>query len=109
MMKSSSPNPFSHLVVSLSRVTKDWHYVSMEELEKLLCACPTVGWKALIGLYRLAGLRRGEAMALAGYRLAAGSHHRHCNQNPTPRKGEARRAHASAPEGSPSTSFRESG
>src|SRR5690349_17620817 len=34
MMKSSSPNPFSHLVVSLSRVTKDWHYVSMEELEK---------------------------------------------------------------------------
>ena len=43
---------------------KNWHYVSLGELDKLLDTCKTVGWKTLIALCRLAGLRRGEALAL---------------------------------------------
>ena len=41
---------------------KDWKYVSLEKLDKLLDACPNIGWKMLIALCRLAGLRRGEAL-----------------------------------------------
>jgi len=43
---------------------KDWRYISLEELDKLLDACPNIGWKMLIALCRLAGLRRGEALEL---------------------------------------------
>jgi integrase len=57
-------NPFDRLKVRSPRPDKDWHYVSLEELEKLLAACRTAGWKALIALCRLAGLRRGEAVSL---------------------------------------------
>lgn len=57
-------NPFAHLSVPVPKVDKDWHYVSIEELDKLLNACRTLGWKALIALCRLAGLRRGEALQL---------------------------------------------
>ena len=57
-------NPFDRLRVRGPRPDKCWHYVSVEELEKLLGACPSTGWKALIALCRLAGLRRGEALEL---------------------------------------------
>src|SRR5205823_6070153 len=50
--------------VPLPKIDKNWHYVSMAELEKLIAACNTNGWKCLIALCRLAGLRRGEAMSL---------------------------------------------
>jgi integrase len=43
---------------------RQWHYVTMEQLDSLLNACPNVGWKMLLALCRLAGLRRGEALEL---------------------------------------------
>lgn len=39
-------------------------YVQLDVLEKVLKAAPSKGWKALFALCRLAGLRRGEALAL---------------------------------------------
>jgi integrase len=57
-------NPFDRLKVHAPKPDKDWHYVAIAELDKLLAACRCVGWKALISLCRLAGLRRGEAVAL---------------------------------------------
>lgn len=54
--------PFDRVSVPLPKQDKNWHYVSMTELEKLMGACKTVGWKCLIALCRLAGLRRGEAL-----------------------------------------------
>jgi integrase len=58
-------NPFDRLKVRAPKPDKDWHYVSLDDLEKLLAACQTAGWRALIALCRLAGLRRGEAMTLS--------------------------------------------
>ena len=40
------------------------HYVSREDLKKILEACPDASWRALFALCRLAGLRRGEAIAM---------------------------------------------
>ncbi len=57
-------NPFDKVTVSLPKIEKDWHYVSLDELDKLMDACKTVGWKTFIALCRLAGLRRGEALSL---------------------------------------------
>ena len=57
-------NPFDCLKGSAPEPDKDWKYVSLEELDKLLDICPNMGWKMLIALCRLAGLRRGEALAL---------------------------------------------
>lgn len=57
-------NPFDRLKGTASEPDKDWKYVEIEELDKLLDACSSVGWKMLIALCRLAGLRRGEAMEL---------------------------------------------
>ena len=57
-------NPFDRLKVGAPKPDKDWHYVSLAELDKLLDASKTVGWKTLIALCRLAGLRRGETLAL---------------------------------------------
>lgn len=57
-------NPFDRLKGNAAEPDKDWKYVSMEELDKLLDACPKISWKLLIALCRLAGLRRGEALDL---------------------------------------------
>jgi integrase len=57
-------NPFDRVTVTLPKMDKNWHYVSMQQFEQLIKACKTIGWKRLIGLCRLAGLRRGEAMKL---------------------------------------------
>jgi hypothetical protein len=40
------------------------HHVGLEQLDKLLDACPDPEWKALFALCRLAGLRREEARVL---------------------------------------------
>ena len=58
-------NSFDRLKGSSREPDKDWKYVSLDELDKLLNACPSWGWKLLIALCRLAGLRRGEASNLA--------------------------------------------
>ncbi|MFC1634813.1 tyrosine-type recombinase/integrase [Planctomycetota bacterium] len=57
-------NPFDRLKGNAPEPDKDWKYVTLEELDKLLDACSSVGWKMLIALCRLSGLRRGEAMEL---------------------------------------------
>jgi len=57
-------NPFDRLRATASAPEKDWKYVTLEELDKLLSTCPNMGWKLLIALCRLAGLRRGEAASL---------------------------------------------
>jgi integrase len=57
-------NPFDRLKVRAPKPDKDWYYVSQGDLEKLFAACNTIGWKVLIALCRLAGLRRGEALSL---------------------------------------------
>ena len=57
-------NPFDRLKVRAPKPDKNWHYVTLEQLERLLVACPNTGWKLLIALCRLAGLRRGEALTL---------------------------------------------
>lgn len=57
-------NPFDRLSGGLPPVEKDWHYVSLDEFNKLIEACPNQGWKTLLGLCRLAGLRQGEALSL---------------------------------------------
>lgn len=57
-------NAFDRLKVRAQKPDKDWHYVSIEDLDKLLAACKTIGWKCLISICRLGGLRRGEALAL---------------------------------------------
>jgi len=57
-------NPFGRLKSTAAEPDKDWKYVRLEELDKLLDACQNVGWKMLIALCRLAGLRRGGALQL---------------------------------------------
>lgn len=57
-------NPFDRLKGAAREPDKNWKHVSLEELDKLLDACPSWEWKSLIALCRLAGLRRGEALNL---------------------------------------------
>ena len=57
-------NPFDRLRSRPPDPDRDWHYVSMAEFDRLLAACPDTGWRTLLALCRLAGLRRGEALAL---------------------------------------------
>jgi len=52
-------NPFDRLKGTAREPDKDWKYVTLEELDKLLDACSNWGWRMLIALCRLAGLRRG--------------------------------------------------
>ncbi len=47
----------------------------LKELDKLLDACPNVGWKMLLALCRLAGLRRGEALRLLWSDINWEKHH----------------------------------
>ncbi len=57
-------NPFDRLAGGLPPVDKSWHYVSLEEFDRLVQASPNQAWITLLGLCRLAGLRQGEALAL---------------------------------------------
>ena len=57
-------NPFDRLKGNPPQPDKNWKYLTIEELDKLLNACPNWGWKLQIALCRLAGLRRGEAFSL---------------------------------------------
>jgi len=57
-------NPFDRLKGNPPQPDKNWKYITLEELDKLLDACPNWGWKLQIALCRLAGLRRGEAFSL---------------------------------------------
>jgi integrase len=57
-------NPFDRLKSTAPEPDKNWHYVTPKELDSLLDACPTLSWKLLLSLCRLAGLRQGEALRL---------------------------------------------
>jgi integrase len=58
-------NPFDRLKVSAPDPEKaDWHYIPLSEFESLIEQCASHGWKSMIALCRLAGLRRGEAVRL---------------------------------------------
>jgi integrase len=56
-------NPFGDFV-SLIVTTKPNHHVTMREFRLLYRAAKDQPWRALFALCRLAGLRRGEALAL---------------------------------------------
>lgn len=57
-------NPFAKLRCAAPKVVKNWAEVSRDQLNKIMEACPSHDWKMLFALCRLAGLRRGEALAL---------------------------------------------
>lgn len=57
-------NPFAKLRCVSPKVVKNWADITHEQLEQILKACPSWDWKCLFALCRLAGLRRGEALAL---------------------------------------------
>lgn len=57
-------NPFDRLKCTPPRVIKNWAYLGKWQTARILHHCPSPGWVALFALCRLAGLRRGEAMAL---------------------------------------------
>ena len=57
-------NPFDRLKGVAPEPDKDWHYVDWTDFEQLLEACPNAGWRVFLGLQRIAGLRRGEALDL---------------------------------------------
>lgn len=61
-MEFLATNPFSKAVTRV-KTDKSWHYVTQEELTKIMdAALPDVA--IVIALCRLAGLRRGEAISL---------------------------------------------
>jgi len=57
-------NPFDRLKGTSIEPDKNWRYVTLDELNKLLEACPNESWCLLLALCRLAGLRQGEALSL---------------------------------------------
>lgn len=57
-------NPFADISGQAPKVSKDWREVTPADLDRILDACPSAEWRVLFALCRLAGLRRGEAIAL---------------------------------------------
>jgi integrase len=57
-------NPFDRLKGNTSEPDKKWRYITRDELHQLLKACPSISWRLLLALCRLAGLRQGEALSL---------------------------------------------
>jgi len=53
-------NPFDRERAGVPDVDQDWRYITREELAAMLDACPSDGWRCLIGMARLAGMRQGE-------------------------------------------------
>lgn len=58
-----SSNPFAGLSKTV-KVEKRWHYLDREQYEKIISVTSDINWKVLVGLCRMAGLRRGEALNL---------------------------------------------
>jgi integrase len=57
-------NPFAGLKTTAPAPVKDWAYIDRAMLARMLDVCPNQDWRLLLALCRLAGLRRGEALAL---------------------------------------------
>lgn len=58
-------NPFDRLKGCASLPDKNWKYVTREELNLLLDVRPSMSWRLLLALCKLAGLRQEEALSLA--------------------------------------------
>ena len=56
-------NPFEH-VKSGGTVASEWRYIPLDELDRILAACPDDDWRRAFALARLAGMRRGEILRL---------------------------------------------
>lgn len=56
-------NPFKK-VKGPKCITRQWHYVTVTEFNRLLYVAPTLRWKALYSLAFTAGLRKGELLSL---------------------------------------------
>lgn len=56
-------NPFDRLSQNIP-VERSWPYIGLNQVAKLLTASPTIHWRLLFSLCRLAGLRRSEALNL---------------------------------------------
>lgn len=67
-------SPFRSVSGSPPRSDKDWRYVTLDELDGLLEACPSGGWRRYLALMRLAGLRSGEALRLRWGDVAFDAH-----------------------------------
>ncbi len=63
-------NPFDRLTQT-PQPQRDWHYVSPDEFKAMLDAADKE-WRLLLGLCRLAALRRGEALAMRSDRIIDG-------------------------------------
>ena len=57
-------NPFRKVASTSPIPDKDWAYIDDAMLDGLLDVCPTTGWRLMLAVPRLAGLRRGEAWRL---------------------------------------------
>lgn len=57
-------NPFDRVKIIAPKIERDWRYVTDEETQRILDACPSLDWKILVSLCRFGGTRRGEALRL---------------------------------------------
>lgn len=55
--KLLTENPFAHLSAHVRGNAKTFHYVSMDDYQKLIDAAPDNDWKAIIALARIGGVR----------------------------------------------------
>jgi integrase len=55
--KLITTNPFAHMKSGSQSNPDRAHYISKEDTQKLLDACPNIQWRAMIGIARYAGLR----------------------------------------------------
>ena len=55
--KLVSENPFTDLTAAVKANTRRWYFISQEEAELVLAACPDVEWRLLFALARYGGLR----------------------------------------------------
>jgi len=69
-----SLNPFGKLTSTAPRPIKNWEYIDVDKMAKLLDACPNMAWRLLLSLCRWAGLRQGEALALTWSDVDLGEH-----------------------------------
>jgi len=58
-------NPFAHIKTSVQANPKRFHFVTREDTQKILDACPNAEWRLIVALSRYGGLRTpSETLAL---------------------------------------------
>jgi integrase len=67
-------NPFDREETAAPKVEKDFEFIDAARFSTLIDGCPTQGWRTLLSLCRLAGLRRGEALRLRWRDIAWDAH-----------------------------------